>query len=153
MESFFDAARYFTQNSRCTLIGSLCLYMLAPDILGREVHDVDLFAHGSEDNLRRIISLMEDGGFEVFSWQDRIDRYVPLSLLRGRYYLRGIRGGLIVDVTYEKDSLSYEEMEQYEIIRDGIRLYCRKGLIRILEDSDREENLRHAQMLRKLKED
>lgn len=148
MERFFETARYFTQNSRCTLIGSLCLYMLAPDILGREVRDVDLFAENTEENIRTIISLMEKRGFKVYSWQDRIDSSVPLSLLSGRYYFRGIFGDLTVDVTYEKDGLTYGDMKRHEIIRNGIRLYDTEGLIRILSDSDREENLRQAEMLR-----
>lgn len=149
MERFFEIARYFTQNSKCTLIGSLCLYMIAPEILGREVRDVDLFAENTDENIRNIIRLMEKSGFEVFSWKNRIDRNVDLSLLKGRYYIRGIRNRLNVDVTYEKDGLTYNELQKYEIVRDGIRLYDRNGLIKILSKSDREENLRHARMLKK----
>lgn len=148
MERFFEIARYFTQNSKCTLIGSLCLYMIAPEILGREVRDVDLFAENTDENIRNIIRLMEKSGFEVFSWKNRIDRNVDLSLLKGRYYIRGIRNRLNVDVTYEKDGLTYNELQKYEIVRDGIRLYDRNGLIKILSESDREENLRHARMLK-----
>ena len=105
MEKLFETARYFTGKTDCTLIGSLCLYMLAPELLGRLPNDVDLFADNNEDNIRKIISLMEERGFEVFSWQDRIDKNVPMSLLRGRYYIRGICDGLTVDVTYEEGEL------------------------------------------------
>ncbi len=141
MEKLFETARYFTGKTDCTLIGSLCLYMLAPELLGRLPNDVDLFADNNEDNIRKIISLMEERGFEVFSWQDRIDKNVPMSLLRGRYYIRGICDGLTVDVTYEEGKLDYNEMKKYGIIKDGIRLYNRTGLVNILSLSDREEHI------------
>ncbi len=141
MEKLFETARYFTGKTDCTLIGSLCLYMLAPELLGRLPNDVDLFADNNEDNIRKIISLMEERGFEVFSWQDRIDKNVPMSLLRGRYYIRGICDGLTVDVTYEEGELDYNEMKKYGIIKDGIRLYNRTGLVHILSLSDREEHI------------
>ena len=141
MEKLFETARYFTGKTDCTLIGSLCLYMLAPELLGRLPNDVDLFADNNEDNIRKIISLMEERGFEVFSWQDRINKNVPMSLLRGRYYIRGICDGLTVDVTYEEGKLDYNEMKKYGIIKDGIRLYNRTGLVHILSLSDREEHI------------
>lgn len=140
-EVFFETAKFLTQNSRCTLIGSLCLYINAPQLLDREVHDVDLFADFNEQNLRLIISLLESLDFEVYSWQDRIDSSVPMSLLKGRYYIRGIRDGFHVDVTYEEDGISYSEMQRYEYIKDGIRLYNCDGLIRLLSVSDRDDHI------------
>ncbi len=154
MEEFFELAGYLTNNSVCTLMGSLCLYLTAPDILGREVHDVDLFSDDTEENLRRIIGLLEDRGFDVFSWQDRIDHSVDMDMLRGRYYIRGIKDGLIADITYESDILSYDELKRYETVNKGIRHYDIEGLILLLSCSDREEHLlQRDRLIKKLSGD
>ena len=140
MESFFDIARVLTENSECTLMGSLCLYLTVPSVLGREVHDVDLFADDDPQNLRNIMTILKERGFELYSWQNRITPEVDLQLLRGRYYFRAVKDGLTVDVTYEKPEFTYQDMKQYETVSRGIRIYSARGLVRLLSCSDREEN-------------
>ena len=100
--------------------------------------DADLFAEGSKENILNIISLLKENGYLVKSWQDVIDEEFDYKMLKGRYYIRGIKGCNIVDVTYEIEGIEYDEMRKFHKDMNGIRLYNKEGMITIMDKCPRD---------------
>lgn len=152
LTALLDIAKQLCAQTKCTLIGSLGLYLAYPQVMDTFPQDADFYADAAADNLSNIISLLQQNGYQVYSWQDRIDDAFDYSLLKGRYYFRGVKGGDIVDITYEIQGMEYSEMQPYEIVQDGIKVYNKAGLMKVLDKSDRERNRAQKYRLSLLRE-
>lgn len=145
-------ASILTQNTDSVLIGSLGLYLTCREALKKLPSDVDLYAKKSEDNIRNIIRILRRLEYKVYSWQDVIDENVDYSMLDGRYYIRGRKDDLVVDITYEIENLTYEDMKKYEVLKSAqeIKVYTREGNIKVLSESDRKEHMEQVLFLKNL---
>lgn len=148
-------AEELSNKCECILMGSMALHLEYPMILDSFPEDVDLFADSKIENLRKIISVLMERGFEVFSWQDKIDANVSYELLKGRYYLRGINekdnNKIIVDITYEKENFCYQEVKASIVKINGIKVFNKEVLVKLLKDSAKKKNRAQAQRLIMLK--
>ena len=106
-----EIAKNLTTQSDCRLIGSLGISLECPQVLDTVPSDVDLYARNTIENIKNIIAQMQKMNMTVYSWQDIIDDNFNYDLLKGRFYVRGIKGDKKVDVTYEIENLDYEELE------------------------------------------
>ena len=86
----------------------------------------------------------------VYSWQDIIDDNFNYDLLKGRFYVRGIKGDKKVDVTYEIENLDYEELEAKGKTIKEINTYNKQGFIRLLDCSDRKDHKELLELLENL---
>ena len=128
-------AKELTSDGNAGVIGSYCSWLTTPQVLDHKPHDLDLLIKNDMDTIRRAIVILKKQGFEVFSWQDKIDDTVSYDLLKGRYYIRGIRGELMVDLTYELKGVQYESLRDHYITVNGIGTFDKQGQTRILEVS------------------
>ena len=129
-----------TQNAECTLMGSLCLSFQHPEILKKSPSDADFYASDELANILKIIDILKNNGYEVYSWQDKINEKFDFALLKGRFYIRGIRDRKNIDITYEIDELDYNLMKVHQIEIQGIKMYDTQGLMILLSKSDKEKN-------------
>ncbi|MCR4761111.1 MAG: hypothetical protein K5705_12765 [Oscillospiraceae bacterium] len=134
---FAEIAKELTAGGDAAVIGSFGAWLTVPQVLDHTPNDLDLFVKNDIQTIRRMICILQRHGFSVYSWQDRIDGNVPAELLKGRYYIRGSREGLHVDLTYEIEGIDYESMKCHAITADGIGTYEKQGLMRLLAVSDR----------------
>ena len=139
LASLAEVARELTADGSCAVIGSFGAWLTVPQVLDHVPHDLDLFLRNDPDAIRRAVRLLQDRGFSVFSWQDRIHEDVSMELLRGRYYIRGIRDALTVDLTYEIRSIGYDAMVPHCIRVNGIGTYTPQGLMKLLEVCERDD--------------
>ncbi|MBM7116952.1 hypothetical protein [Archangium primigenium] len=91
------------------LTGSLALRLYMDALEGEPVPDCDLFLEPSPDNLQRWARLMAAEGWALAVWDVPVTPPLALEALRGRYYVRARQGALVVDGTYEHDTLNLAE--------------------------------------------
>ncbi len=149
-DAMLNIASLITHNADAVLGGSLGIYLVYPQILDHSPSDVDLYAFYSMDNLRKIIRLLKNELFRVYSWQDEIDEDCNENLLRGRYYFRARKGDIVVDVTYETVGFNYDQLRDYIKDINNVRVYNCEGQLKAIEHADtdrfnlRIEKLRHC---------
>ncbi len=146
---YLRIAEILTNNAECRLIGSLSLMFQHPEILERKPSDADFYASDEIENILNIIGILKDNGYEVYSWQDRIDEKFDFGKLKGRFYIRGICDGKNIDITYEIEGLNYFEMKVHETDIQGIKMYDTEGIMILLSKSDKEKNKRQLARLAK----
>ena len=128
-----EIAKELTASGEAAVIGSFGARLTVPQVLDHMPKDLDLFMQNDIAAIRRAIRILRKHGFSVYSWQDRIDENVPEELLKGRYYIRGIRDILNVDLTYEIEGIEYEKLSAHAVHADGIGTYDKEGQMRLLE--------------------
>lgn len=148
-------ASIFTSQTDCRLIGSLGLFLSCPVVLDTVPEDVDFYAKDDISNMKKIIKLMKEMDMKVYSWQDEITDQFDYSLLKNRYYIRGIKGDTKVDVTYEIENIDYQELEdtvlEVEINEtESIKTYNKEGFIKLLQVSERVDHKEQLLMLKQL---
>ncbi len=143
-------AQLLTSQADAVLIGSFGTYLTYPQVLSKRPHDVDLFIEGSLENIKKIIELLKENGYTVYSWQDEIGENFDYSILPGRFYIRGIKDGLYMDATYEIVDLNFDDIRKYAILVEDILALNKEGQIIVLDRSDREESAKRANLLKNL---
>lgn len=151
LKALKDIAAILTDKAECRLIGSLGLNLSYPQVLDTVPSDIDLFANNTISNIKKIINQMKKMNMTIYSWQDIIDDDFDFELLKGRYYIRGIKDDIKVDVSYEIGNLNYSDMESCGIQTDNIKTYNKYGFIKLLECSERKENKEQLALLKRLK--
>lgn len=85
--------------------GSFALRLHMAALEGEPVPDCDVFLAPSPDNLQRWAALLEEEGWALTVWNEPLRLPLAPEALRGRYYVRARREALVVDGTYEHDTL------------------------------------------------
>ncbi len=150
MTPLADLARVLTADGEAVVIGSFGTWLTVPQVLDHVPHDLDLFLPDDMAVIRQKIQLLEAQGSAVYSWQDRVCADVSPALLQGRYYLRSIRDGLIVDMTYEIAGTTFESLRPHIVLIDGIRTYDVPAQMRLLAVSDRPDHQARLEQMRQL---
>ncbi len=135
-----------------TVIGSLAVHLMAPDLLVREPADVDLWLADDRTSLEAFTSFFRARGFEVFSWDLPIAELPGAEILADRSYLRAVRTGLsgdrlIVDATYGREVLSYTDARPHAREQAGLLLADPATLCRWLRARGRHRDLGLADAL------
>lgn len=151
LTELLEISALLSRKTKCTLIGSLGMHLSFPMIPDTYPYDADFYADGSLENLKSIVNVLKENGYKVYSWQDEIEEQFDYALLSGRYYIRGIKGETIVDITYEIQNLKYFDLQCYERYKQDIRVYNREGLIKVLEQSDRKDHKEQLVLLKELR--
>lgn len=154
IKEYLSIAQRLSRQCDCVLMGSLALYLEYPQVLKNFPGDVDMMTSANEANLKNIIRVLKDGGFKLFSWQDEIDETVSCKLLKGRYYIRGLKEidkqSITVDITYESDVVEWQQVKDYYVENQGIKVFAKDVLITLLEISEKEKNQEQARLLRQI---
>ncbi|WNG34918.1 hypothetical protein F0U60_15730 [Archangium minus] len=87
------------------LSGSFALRLLMDALEGEPVPDCDVFLEPSADNLQRWAALLVEEGWALTVWSEPLGVPLNLETLRGKYYVRARKGPLVLDGTYEHDTL------------------------------------------------
>ncbi|MBQ9396196.1 MAG: hypothetical protein IJU23_11890 [Proteobacteria bacterium] len=140
-----DIARDLTNEFDCLLFGSLGLKLTYPQVLEHAPHDADLVTGRERAELVRMIRWLQARGYDVHSWQDRVDGDFDFERLTGRIYFRAEKripayDPVIVDMNYEYGSFDYLDLKRMSSNVQGIRILNRAGYIRTLSTSDREKD-------------
>lgn len=143
-----NLAKKITTKIDSVVIGSIGAKLVCPSVIDYVPTDLDLFINNTKSNISKLISELKTNGFKIYSWQDEITDDFDYKLLKGRYYLRAIKGNLVIDATYEKENLDYTDLVKDFIYIQGIRICNKKGLIKILEHSERNDLIRRQQAIR-----
>lgn len=150
-----NIARKLCADCDCVLMGSMALYLKFPEVLDYTPGDVDLLTGADIDNIRKIVHILRNNGFNVYSWQDEIDESVSMELLEGRFYIRGLKtiGKFVitVDVTYEIVAVSWEKVKNSYSEIEGIRVFEKDVLVAILRGCPKEKKQEQARRLEELK--
>lgn len=154
IKEYLSIAKRLSQQCNCVLMGSLALYLEYPQVLKNFPGDVDMMTSADEANLKNIIRVLKAGGFKLLSWQDEIDETVSYELLKGRYYIRGLKEidkqSITVDITYESDVAEWQQVKDCYVENQDIKVFTKDVLITFLENSEREKNQEQARLLRQI---
>lgn len=141
LEKLKDIARILSSQTDAVLIGSMATYITRPELLNHVPIDVDFYINKDIDNLKNVIRILEKYGYKVYSWTDFVDEKFDFEKLSGRFYLRGIKGNIMVDITYESSGFDESVFSREMIFVDGIRTLTDEGIMELLEGCDREETI------------
>ncbi|OJH38666.1 hypothetical protein [Cystobacter ferrugineus] len=97
--------RLQARGVRFALTGSFALRLLMDALEDEPVPDCDLFLDPSADNLQRWAALLVEDGWALTVWNEPVGVPLDLETLRGKYYVRARKGPLVLDGTYEHDTL------------------------------------------------
>lgn len=134
---FAELAKELTATVDAAVFGSFGAWLTVPQVLTHTPRDLDLFVRNDIQIIRRAICILQNHGFSMYSWQDPIDENVSWEMLKGRYYVRGVRDGIHVDLSYELDGTDYESLRPHMIQINGIRTYTKEGLMQLISVGDR----------------
>jgi hypothetical protein len=98
------------QGVAFTITGSLALRLYMDALDGEPVPDCDLFLDPAPENLQRWASTLVEEGWALAVWGEPVSPPLAPEHLRGKYYLRAKKGALVLDGTYEHDTLSLREL-------------------------------------------
>lgn len=108
--------------------------------------DVDLFVSSIDEAIKIAYNLRLDG-YTIYSWDTILNNAIDKSELAGRYYLRAskkIDGRVYkIDINYESDVVSYDQMYSSSSVINGIRVANLEYIVSLLRNrnSDRDKAL------------
>ncbi len=135
-----------------TVTGSFALRLYMDALDGEPVPDCDLFLAPAQDNLQRWAATLVEEGWALTVWGEPVSPPLDPEHLRGKYYVRAKKGALVLDGTYEHDTLSLEELLARSSRLQGLRvmdldtllaLKRKRATPRDLEQVARVERWRH----------
>lgn len=129
--SYKKILQLFTEHElEYAVIGTWALKYLYPDRMN-DYHpkDCDLLIPGSFEQIRRFIILLENEKWQILLWERPISSDVPPSELPGKFYIRAVREDLQLDLTYENDHFSWEEILRKSTLTKGIRTASLKQIL------------------------
>jgi hypothetical protein len=105
-----------------TVTGSFALRLYMDALDGEPVPDCDLFLDPALDNLQRWAAALVEEGWALTVWGEPMSLPLDPNHLRGKYYVRAKKGALVIDGTYEQDTLSLEEILTRSSSIQGLRV-------------------------------
>ena len=120
------------------LIGSMGLKYAYPDIMESEPKDADIVISDKSD-LRSVVKFFIENGYDVYSWNELIDKNFDYSRMEGRIYFRAMKGSYQFDVNYDLENITYSEISKNIKIVNNIKVPTRKLFIRLLNDADNDK--------------
>lgn len=105
-----------------TVTGSFALRLYMDALDGEPVPDCDLFLAPALDNLQRWAATLVEEGWALTIWGEPVSPPLDPEYLRGKYYVRAKKGALVIDGTYEQDTLSLEDVLAESSSIQGLRV-------------------------------
>jgi hypothetical protein len=93
-----------------TVTGSFALRLYMDALDGEPVPDCDLFLDPTLDNLQRWAAALVEEGWALTVWGESVSPPLDPEHLRGKYYVRARKDVLVIDGTYEHDTLPLSEI-------------------------------------------
>ena len=149
-------AAELTKRFDCALFGSLGLELTYPEVLDNPPGDADLVAGNEQKNLKGIIQFLQANGYTVYSWEEPVTEGFDMGILRGRFYIRGIKHippyePAIIDVTYELKGIDNRQIQRMTTTKEGIRILNIDGYIMVLGICEKAKHLQERELLIKRK--
>lgn len=142
-ESLLEA---LSEAAPCLVIGTHAVALSRPDLLDRPPRDTDLLT--TPEALPALAAVLQDAGFSLSSWEERVTLPLPTELLRGRWYLRARRGPLVLDLTYECPWLDMEACLARASRVRGVAVAHLGDVARLMEARSRPDDAERAARLR-----
>lgn len=119
MQEYFNILRAFNENQiKYLAIGTWALKMYFPEKMkDYEINDCDILIENDIHEIRRLIKLLINYEWQVEVWNEEINESVKTNFLKGKYYIRVLKGNLCLDISYE-----YPLVYWADIYNDKIRL-------------------------------
>lgn len=145
--------RLQSRGVRFALTGSFALRLLMDALGGEPVPDCDLLLEPSAGNLQHWAALLVEDGWALTVWNEPVGVPLALETLRGKYYVRARKGPLVLDGTYEHDTLETGALVSGARMSHGLpvmdldtllALKRERGTPRDLEQVARVEHWRHV---------
>lgn len=133
-------------RGRFAVTGGFALHLIAPEALDRHPTDVDLLVPETREALEPFVRRLRELAFAVTSWGEPVTGPLTAELVDGRVYLRAVRGGLILDLTFTPPD-AFEAIWNRAQEIEGIRVLSREDLRRQLERAGRPRDLARARAL------
>jgi len=138
--------RDLAQAGRFAVTGGLALRLVAPEALDRPPSDVDVLVPEVREAIEPLVCRLQERGFAVTSWGEPVTGPLTPRLIAGRVYLRAIRSGLTIDLTFAPPDI-FEAMWKRATDIKGVPVLTRQDLRRQLERSGRPRDVARARAL------
>lgn len=119
--------------------GLVLLGRLAPE----NASDVDVLADLA--SVPHLVMALLAHGFRAMSWQDALTQAPSIDALTGRVYVRGDKGGLTIDVTYEGFDLVAWRSDATLV--NGVAVASLKRIVALKQTRGTEKDLRVLSLL------
>lgn len=105
-----------------TVTGSFALRLYMDALDGEPVPDCDLFLDPALDNLQRWAATLVEEGWALTVWGEPVSLPLDPEHLRGKYYVRARKEALVIDGTFEHDTLPLQQLLARSSNIQGLRV-------------------------------
>lgn len=109
------------------------------------INDCDVRIKFDLPQIRHIILLLRNSGWNVSVWGTEIEETITEHFLKNKYYMRAKLGNLTLDLVYECEYVTWEEMYRSRVTVDG---YVLASLEHILLTKEQKGTARDHEIIR-----
>lgn len=142
MSKYHEALNTLIDHQLDFLItGTWALKQAFPDKLkSYQVADCDIIVPNEILIIRKAIELLQSNGWEITVWEVVIDENVAADFLMGKYYIRCKYQQSILDITYENDYYTWEELNETKTDLGSYQMVALKKILRLKKIKNRPQD-------------
>ena len=105
------------------ITGTWALKLAYPETLkDYSVKDCDIIIKYDLVQIKSAIGLLLKNGWQTTIWEELIASNISIEKLEGKYYIRAKYKGLVLDLTYENDYYSWQELNKQRITFEQFKM-------------------------------
>lgn len=143
MNHSYDAILQKFSESELTycLIGTLGFSYLGYDLGEYIVKDCDLVISRADGSLQRAVEILQQERWRLTVWQAPLLMPLDDEQLQGKYYVRALKDDLTVDLLYEHDVFSIENILYSATICRNVKVAPKEILVELKQAAGRPQDL------------
>lgn len=122
MDKYKDTLLNFDkQGIQYIVIGTWALKRLFPkEMFNYKIKDCDIITNKSINNINTIIEILKNNKWKIYLWDKEIKEKLKHEEINNKYYIRALKDGYCIDITYECDFFSWEELYKNSFTKSEI---------------------------------
>ncbi|MEL6558092.1 MAG: hypothetical protein AAFQ94_07905 [Bacteroidota bacterium] len=123
------------------ITGTWALKEVYPDKLKNyKVTDCDIIVPNEMSTIRKAIGLLKSIGWKTSVWEVVIDENVAADFLTGKYYIRCKHQEFVLDITYENDYYTWEELNEGKTDLANYQMVALNKILRLKKIKNRSQD-------------
>lgn len=123
-----------SNNIPYTTIGSFALFNREEaKAMDNYPADLDLLVPFDIQVLNDLANLLRSDGYNLFLWDQPLAE-INIDILKGKYYIRALKGDYCIDINYESDVLDFQTTNKNSEQRNGIRVASLHDILALMKN-------------------
>lgn len=95
--------------------------------------DLDLLVPFDIQVLNDLANLLHSAGYNLFLWDQPLAD-INIDILKGKYYIRALKGDYCIDINYESDVLNFQTTNKNSEQRNEIRVASLHDILALIKN-------------------